>query len=56
MKMLYLADGIVLAYPVLFNINELKLRYRRLILSSAGYFSYIAINPRPKAGYGVFAW
>lgn len=56
MEMLYLADGIVLAYPDLFNINELKVRYRRLLQISARYYSYIAINLRPKADYGVFAW
>lgn len=56
MDILYLADGIVLANPDNFSINELKVRYRRLLQSSARYYSFIATNLRPKADYGVFAW
>lgn len=56
MEFLYLADGIVLAYPDILNINELKVRYRRPLQSSARYYGFIAINLRPKADFGVFAW
>lgn len=56
MEILYLAVGIVSAYPHIFNINELKVGYRRLLQSLARYYSFIAINLRPKADYGVFAW